>query len=253
MVLLACLLGAGVLACVGAWQWNSWQARHAQAPAEARVVAEQSPTAAPDPADAYKDWHRPDGPPKIALQAGHWQATDAPDELANIRGNGARGGGMDEWEVNLAIAKLVAVQLQKDGYAVDILPATVPPEYFADAFVAIHADERDDAARGYKVIPSHLGLAAAPAASDALAADLDARYATATAFPQDPIVTDNMTAYYAFNWRTYHHALHPMTPAAIIETGYLSSARDRRVIVRSPRIPAAAIAKGIEDFMASRK
>ena len=31
-------------------------------------------------------WTRPEGPVRIALQAGHWRAAEAPDEQAGLRG-----------------------------------------------------------------------------------------------------------------------------------------------------------------------
>jgi hypothetical protein len=59
-----------------------------------------------------------------------------------------------------------------------------------------------------------------------------------------------MTAYYAFNWPRYEHAIHPHTPAAIVETGFLTSAVDRAVIVDSPAVAARGIAAGISAFLA---
>jgi hypothetical protein len=60
-----------------------------------------------------------------------------------------------------------------------------------------------------------------------------------------------MTAYYAFNWPRYEHAIHPFTPAAIVETGFLTSAVDRAIIVAAPERAAAGIADGVLAFLAA--
>ena len=44
------------------------------------------------------------------------------------------------------------------------------------------------------------------------------------------------------------HALHPMTIGVIIETGFLTSARDRRVIVDAPERAARGIVEAVVAF-----
>lgn len=197
--------------------------------------------------DPYRDWVRPEGPPRVAIQAGHWKAHEAPDELENIRSNGAVAGGATEWKVNLKIAEIVKPLLEKKGVAVEILPATVPPEYWADAFVAIHADGNPNTeVSGYKVASPRRDRTGRAARLSEL---LGEEYGEATGMQVDPNVTRNMRGYYAFNWRRYEHSLHPMTPAAILETGFLTSPADRKIIVRAPQKSAAAIADGIMRFL----
>lgn len=194
-------------------------------------------------------WKRPEGPLRVGLQVGHWKNRDLPDELGRLRerGGGSRGGGKAEWEVNLAIAEAVSPLLEADGVVVDILPATVPPGYWADAFIAIHADGNSN--------PDVSGFKAASPRRDRtgqaarLANMLEAEYGAATGFRLDPNVTRNMRGYYAFNWRRYGHAIHPMTPGAIIETGFLTSPSDRRLLIGNPQLPARAIANGIIRFL----
>lgn len=199
------------------------------------------------PADPYANWQRPDGPIRVALQAGHWKAAEAPDEQARLRTNGTRGGGKAEWEVNLAIATRAAELLEDAGYVVDILPTTIPPGYWADVFVAIHADGNPNTSlSGYR--------AAAPrrdrtGRAEDLVQVLNDAYGEATALPFYPTITRRMRGYYAFNSRRYHHALHPMTVGVIIETGFLTSARDRRVIVSEPDRAAKGIADGVIRFL----
>jgi hypothetical protein len=57
-----------------------------------------------------------------------------------------------------------------------------------------------------------------------------------------------MQNYYAFNFRRYEHALHPMTIGVIMETGFLTSPRDRRVIVDDPERAARGIVEAVKAF-----
>ena len=57
-----------------------------------------------------------------------------------------------------------------------------------------------------------------------------------------------MRNYYAFNFRRYEHALHPMTIAVIIETGFLTGSRDRQVIVNDPERAARGIVEAVVAF-----
>lgn len=80
-------------------------------------------------------WTRPNVPPRVGLQVGHWKNDEVPDELENLRRNtGASGGGKMEWEVNYALAIEIEKILENEGIEVDIIPTTVPPNYWADVF-----------------------------------------------------------------------------------------------------------------------
>ena len=106
----------------------------------------------------FSDWQRPDGPPRVGLQAGHWKAQELPDELQRLRerGGGTSGGGKAEWEVNLAIVEETAFLLRAQGIVVDILPATIPKAYWADVFIAIHADGNTNPnVSGFKVASAY--------------------------------------------------------------------------------------------------
>jgi hypothetical protein len=192
-------------------------------------------------------WTRPDVPVRVALQAGHWKAAEAPDEQSGLRTNGTRGGGKAEWEVNLAIARRAAALLEDAGYEVDVLPTTIPPGYWADVFVSIHADgNASTSASGYRAAAPRRD---ATGRADELAALLERSYGEATRLPYYPTITRRMTSYYAFNYRRYQHALHPMTVGAIIETGFLTNPRDRGIIVTAPDRAARGIADGIIRFL----
>lgn len=215
--------------------------------ASSTVDAGSASTAARARYDEYASWQRPDVPVRVALQAGHWKAAEAPDEQRRLRTNGTRGGGKAEWEVNLAIAQHTARMLEDAGIAVEILPTTIPPAYWADLFVSIHADgNASSASTGYR--------AAAPRRDRTGRARefveiLNRSYGEATGMAYYPTITRRMTSYYAFNSRRYTHALHPMTVGAIIETGFLTSARDRRIIIGEPERAARGIADAIISFL----
>jgi N-acetylmuramoyl-L-alanine amidase len=184
----------------------------------------------------------------VALQAGHWKAQEAPDELEGLRDNGGtHGGGRNEWEVNLEIAELTAELLRADGYEVEVLPATVPQRYVADAFVAIHADGNNDpSVHGYRV--------AAPRRDQTRRAQefanvLAAAYGEETGVRHIRTVTRRMQGYYAFNSRRYRHSIHPQTVGVIIETGFLTSPVDQRVLVGDPGRSAQGIYQGVVQFL----
>jgi N-acetylmuramoyl-L-alanine amidase len=77
---------------------------------------------------------------------------------------------------------------------------------------------------------------------------LEERYGKETGLKQLPTVTRRMQNYYAFNFRRYEHALHPMTIGVIIETGFLTSPTDRRVIVDDPERAARGIVEAVKAF-----
>lgn len=203
--------------------------------------------------DYLKDWKRPEGPPKVGLQVGHWKNEEVPEELKNLRGNtGASGDGKLEWEVNFAIAQLTKDLLEEYGVLVEILPATIPPKFWADAFVAIHADGNPDTTKtGYKGATSWRDLTGK---ADRLLKEVEHSYGRITNLPYEPsTITRNMRGYYAFSWWRYEHTLHPMTPSVIFETGFLTTAADRKIIVDNPKISAQGLASGILSFLKSEK
>jgi len=203
------------------------------------------PNRYPDP-PTPADWAPPEGPVRIALQAGHWRADEAPRELRGLRNNGTRWKETPEWEVNLEIVQRAGAILEGMGYEVDILPAVVPPAYRAHLFIAVHADGSNDPnASGYRVAAPR-GDATGQASQ--VASLLAQSYGEATGIPRLPTVTRRMQNYYAFNFQRYEHALHPMTIAVILETGFLTSSRDRQVIVNDPERAARGIVAAVTAF-----
>ncbi len=200
----------------------------------------------PGPIPSPEEWEPPEGPVRIALQAGHWRADEAPRELSGLRGNGTSWQGTPEWQVTLDIARSAGVMLEEMGYEVDILPAVVPPSYRAHLFISIHADGSGDPnASGYRVAaPSRDATGRAAQVVELL----QESYGEATGLRRLPTVTRRMRNYYAFNFRRYEHALHPMTIGVILETGFLTSARDRQVIVDDTERAARGIVEAVTEF-----
>jgi hypothetical protein len=195
-----------------------------------------------------QNWERPAGPLKVGIQVGHWQNASMPEELKNLeRNTGASWGGMTEAEVVLVISELIQQQLQAAGIEAELLPATVPPGYVADAFVAIHADGNTSTkANGFKFSAPARDYAGT---SQALVDIMYDTYAVATGLRVDSSITRRMTSYYAFNWPRYEYAIHPFTPAVIVEAGFLTSPVDRVIIVDQPERAATGVANAVIEFL----
>lgn len=221
---------------------------HVTQPSATATIA---PTIAPPtPTSAIPPTPTPIPAPRVGLQVGHWQSNELPEELANLRGNtGAFTAGYSEADVNRAVTERVATLLEAQGVIVDVLPATVPIRYQADAFVAIHADgSSSTATRGFKIATPWRTSPASQHLNDALTAE----YAAATGLPQDGRITFNMRGYYAFSWRRFDHAIDRITPAAIVEMGFLSSPTDRALMIGQPDVVAVGIANGILRYLNER-
>ena len=192
----------------------------------------------------------PPGPKRVGLQAGHWLTDQVPPELGRL-GGGAVGGGKQEWQVNLDVAQRAAALLQASGIEVDVLPATVPPQYRANAFIALHADgDPAGQAHGFKV--ARPGFSSLPDVDDRLVTAFNQAYATDTELPRDDEhISLRMRYYYAFNSRRYCHAVAPGVPQAIIEMGYLTSAADRLLLIGDPDRLARGVAESVQGFLAT--
>lgn len=196
-------------------------------------------------------WVRPEGPIKVALQAGHWKNYELPDELRRLResGGGTSSGSVAEWEVNLAIAEETKRILEAEGILVEILPATIPPGYYADAVVSIHADGSTNPSKsGFKVAAPRRDVSGK---AGELVKIIEEEYKKGTNLDIDPNITRNMTGYYAFSWRRFEHSTHPMAPAVILETGFLTNPTEARLLINSPEIPSNALADALMKFLDS--
>lgn len=188
------------------------------------------------------------GPVRVGLQIGHLDAASAPDELIALRqSTGGAAAGLNEVDVNMAVATALAARLEQRGFTVDLLSTTVPPAYRADVLLSIHADASgDEQRRGYK--SAHFRPARNPYEA-LLKIAIDRAYFAATRMPDDDRnVSGNMLFYYAFNHRRFHHSVHPSTPSLLVELGYLSNRADREWLER-PEALAAALERGLVAYL----
>lgn len=187
------------------------------------------------------------GEVRVGIQIGHLDARNHPLEHARLRvSTGGEANGVTELEINSAVAYALAERLRAAGVAVDLLPASVPPRYRADALVSLHADSSPDPARrGFKT--AHFEPARTPQ-ERILKQLVDTAYAAGTSLPDDhENVSGNMLWYYAFDPR-YRHAVSPVTPSLLIEMGYISNRSDLDLLA-DPEAPAAAIAEGVLAYL----
>ncbi|UCF97313.1 MAG: N-acetylmuramoyl-L-alanine amidase [Spirochaetaceae bacterium] len=190
-------------------------------------------------------------PWRVGIQAGHWKIDELPEELRRLRAStGARYGNYLEVDANLDVARRVVQYLLAAGIQVDLFPATVPPGYQADAFVAVHADGAYRAGvRGWKIATPWRSSEASRLLRDALVQT----YPQFTGLPEDRYgTTYNMRGYYAFSPHRFRHAIAGTTPAIIIETGFVTVAEDREVLFGAPDTVARGIAAGIIRYLSRR-
>ncbi|MBI3979546.1 MAG: N-acetylmuramoyl-L-alanine amidase [Chloroflexi bacterium] len=179
---------------------------------------------------------------KVGLQVGHWKHQEAGPPFN--KQPGSSGGGKTESEVNLAIAKLTAELLREIGYAVDLLPTGFAGGYRADVVVSIHADGGPSDRRGF--------FADRPASSsmaqreERLVSLLNAEYGRAAGIPFHHRGTANTRYYYGY------YRVTKDTPMALIETGFLTNATDRQILIGDPLRAARGIAAAIDRFLRER-
>ncbi len=196
--------------------------------------------------------HSPTGatrPYHVAIQSGHYKENELPGDLARLAGDsGTAGGGRTEVDLNFDVSNRIAKLLRDQGILVDVLPATVPTGYTADAFVAIHADgNASSAPRGFKISTRWSSLVATQDVK--LVETLTDVYGAATGLPQDDAITRNMRGYYAYSSRRADYRTSGYTPAAIVEMGYMTNSADRAVLFNQTDTVAAGIANGIIAYL----
>ena len=243
VVVVLVLLGAGV--ALGPELSNAMAGRTAllQRAAAADTTADQPFSPAVVGLSGF-----PLSPWRVGIQAGHWRVEELPDELRRLRSStGASYGSFREVDANLDIARRVTAYLLAAGVQVDLLPATVPPGYRADAFVSIHADGAyRPGVRGWKMSTPWRSSEASRMLLDALIRT----YPQFTGLPEDRYgTTYNMRGYYAFSPHRFRHAIYTGTPAVIIETGFVTVAADREILFGDPDATARGIASGIVRYL----
>ena len=186
---------------------------------------------------------------RVGIQAGHWQAANQPDELAILRkSTGAVGPGWREVDINLDVSRRIAGILAPMGIVVDLIPATVPAGYKADAFVSIHGDANSNtSASGFKI--ARATKSEIPSKDDGLVGSITASYRATTGLSWDAsTITQNMLDYYAFNQKL-KHSVDAGTPSVIVELGFLTCQKDREILTTQSDQLAQSIALGILNFL----
>jgi N-acetylmuramoyl-L-alanine amidase len=187
-----------------------------------------SPTVEPSPSP-----NPTPGPWKVGVVAGHWKS-DAGAVCDD---------GLQEVTINLDIASRVVAVLQYEGYEAELLPefSDQLEGYRADAFVSIHADSCNvPEASGFKV--ARVAASAIPEQEDRLVACLIREYGESTGLPvHEHSITYDMTVYHAFS------EIHPETPAAIIELGFMGA--DREMLTENAFEVARGVVRGIVCFL----
>ena len=174
----------------------------------------------------------------VGLVVGHWghdSGAVCPTSL----------GGHKEVDINYVVADLTRQHLQAYGVTVDLLKEFDERliGYEANALVSIHADTCEFIPgndSGFKIAEAQSNQRPEEAAR--LLRCLENRYATATGLSLDRNrITIDMTEYHAFG------EINPITPAVIIETGYMN--QDQYLLVDDPFTVARGIADGIMCYL----
>ncbi len=188
---------------------------------------------------------------KIGLQIGHLDQDKVPPELSALNSNFENKFLQSIRDKEISITREVAKELLKileqEGFSVDLLSATVPEGYLADAFLSLHLDwNKNQNVRGFKVSGSAFDSSGK---SQRLAELIKFFYEKITLLPWNNYITPNMRYYYAFNYKSFKHSISPETPAAIIELGFLTNKEDYEFLKDHPQKAAQALAKGLIAFI----
>ena len=177
--------------------------------------------------------------PRVAIQAGHWRAREAPLRIST----GGSVNGVHEWAIDLDVAQRVAVLLRAAGIEAEVLPAWFPAGYAADAFVSLHVNGSPN--------PDHRGFFAEraedsviPAVEDRLVRLINSVYGEATGIPYIYRPTRDSRRYYGY------YRVTGSTPAVLVEMGFLTNDTDRAFLTGSPQTAAQALATAIRRFLA---
>ncbi len=178
--------------------------------------------------------------PRVAIQAGHWRAEEAPGALRSHTGGSVAG--VDERDITLDIAQRVADRLRSTGIEVEILPTWFPQNYAADAFVSLHVNGSPSSThRGF--FADRAEDSVIPAREDQLVDLIEAEYAQATGLPYVYRPTINTRRYYGY------YRVTGTTPAVLVELGFLTNDADRAFLVTSPQQAADGLARAISRFL----
>ncbi|KPL18474.1 MAG: hypothetical protein AMJ93_13770 [Anaerolineae bacterium SM23_84] len=172
---------------------------------------------------------------RVGILAGHYGPENDPGAVCPD--------GLREVDINLAVAERVVTALQQRGYEAELLEEYDDRlnGYQADALLSIHSDACDiPEASGFKV--ARVSFSAIPEIEDVLVECLYQEYGRITGLSRhDYSITPDMHGYHAFL------KIHPETPGAIIEMGFMGA--DRYILVNRPELLAEGIVQGLLCFL----
>lgn len=153
--------------------------------------------------------------------------------------------GLTEAGINFSVAQLIVNSLRSRGYTVDLLDEfdTRLDNYQAAALISIHANTCQDFGErvsGY-LVSGAAARVTARGRDEILVECIAQFYEVATGLQRHPGVTVDMSDYHSFR------EIHPLTPAAIIELGFMLA--DRQIMVERPDLLANAITDGALCFL----
>ena len=227
-------VAAGLMATIFVWwtpnQFIPSEVRSELGQGQVPAAAAQEP-ALPTPR-ATPNWLR-----KIGVVSGHRGPELDPGAVCPD--------GLTEAEINFDVAQRVVRALREQGFSVDLLDEFDPrlENYHAAALVSIHANTCQDFG---EVVSGYLVAAAASRVTargdDEILVDCVARYyEQATGLDRHSGLTEDMTNYHTFR------EIHSLTPAAIIEIGFMLADRDL-ITNRADRV-AEGVTNGVLCFL----
>lgn len=227
---LVVIIAAGLMATIFTW-WTSPGFLNHQVRTDLQVALATSqvtvqPTGLPTP-----NWLR-----RVGIVSGHHGPQNDPGAVCPD--------GLMERTINENTAQLVVKNLRSHGYSVDLLDEFDPRlnNYQAAALVSIHANTCKD--WGERVSGFLVAQASArPEGGDdqRLAECIAKYYGQATHLERRFNLTVDMTDYHTFR------EIHPLTPAAIIEQGFMLA--DRDLLEHHNDTLAGGITQGILCFL----
>ena len=198
--------------------------------ARATSAAAASPlTATPNP--VTPNWLR-----RIGVISGHRGPENDPGAVCDD--------GLTEAEINFSVAQIVVSELRSQGYTVDLLDEFDPrlESYQAAALVSLHSNDcRDygEVVSGYLV--SRAEARPSGGLDDRLAECIALYYGRTTQLERRYVLTLDMTDYHTFR------EIHPQTPAAILELGFLRD--DRTLLTTQQDLLAQSVVSGVLCFL----
>lgn len=151
---------------------------------------------------------------------------------------------LKEVDINFAVAQRVVAMLKAENFTVDLLDENDPrlDNYQGVALVSIHANTCYDFGEyvsGYIVAKAE---ARPDFGKDTMLRECVAlNYGALVPLERSFVLTLDMTDYHAFR------IIHPLTPAVILEMGYMLA--DREVLEEDPELLAQAVANGVYCFL----